>query len=241
MTRLTWTDKSYEAGVDRGVYFTPGGVGVAWNGLTDVQESPSEVDNLSSHIDGVRVYRRPRGQSFAGSITAFTYPDALFEDIFSQRRRKNFGLSYRVMTDDAYKIHLVYNVLLQVPEIEYTQEQAEANPFSWNFTTTPLPIPGMKNSAHLIVDAGLAWPSALAALETALYGDESSDARLPSPMEVADIFEVNSILRIVDNGDGTWTATGPDELIVALSADTYSITVPTIDYIDEDTYTIRTW
>jgi hypothetical protein len=241
VTRLIWADKSYEAGVDRGVYFTPGGVGVAWNGLTDVKESPSEVDNLSAHIDGVRVYRRSRGQSFAGSIEAYTYPDAMFDDIFSQRRRKNFGLSYRVMTDDAYQIHLVYNVLLSAPEVQYTQEQSEANPFSWNFTTTPIPIPGMTNTAHLIVDAGLAWSNAVSAFETALYGDESSDARLPSPLEVVDIFEVNSVLRIVDNGDGTWTATGPDELVYALDATTFQINSPTVEFISDDTYTIRTW
>jgi hypothetical protein len=241
MTRLIWADKPYEAGVDRGVYYTPGGTGVAWNGLTGVTESPSEVDNLSSHIDGVRVYRRARGEAFGGSIEAFTAPDSLFENIFSQRRRQNFGLSYRVKTSDSYKIHLVYNVLLSAPDVSYTQEQGEADPFSWNFTTTPLPIPGMKNSAHLIIDAKSAWPSALSAIETALYGDESADAQLPSPMAVADIFEANSILRIVDNGDGTWTATGPDEAIQMLDATTFQIDWPSAVELDDDTYQVQSW
>lgn len=241
MTRLKWADRPYEAGVDQGVYYTPGGIGVAWNGLLAVKESPSEVDPLSSHIDGVRVYRRARGQAFGGTIETFTAPDALFEDVFSQRRRQNFGMSYRTETEDSYQIHLVYNVLLSVPEVSYTQEQGEADPFSWSFTTTPLPIPGMKNSAHLVIDAKSAWPSALSAIEAVLYGDESVDAQLPSPMAVADIFEVNSILRIVDNGDGTWTATGPDEAIQMLDATTFQIDWPSAEFISADNYTIRSW
>jgi len=241
MTRLIWADRSYEAGVDRGVYYTPGGTGVAWNGLTGVNESPSEVGQLSSHIDGVRVYRRPRGEAFGGSIEAFTAPDALFEDIFSQRRRKNFGMSYRVMTGDSYKIHLVYNILLSVPDVTYTQDQGEADPFSWNFTTTPLPIPGMKNSAHLVIDAQTAWPGALSAIESVLYGDDSMDASLPSPMQVADIFEVNSILRIADNGDGTWTATGPDEAFAFFGDGTFQLNWPSLEYIDDNTFKIKSW
>lgn len=241
MTKLVWPNGEYEAGVDRGVYYTPGGVGVAWNGLTAVKESPSEANPLSSHIDGVRVYRRPRSEVFEGAIEAFTVPTALFEDSFSQKRRKSFGMCYRVMTDTAYTLHLVYNILLSTPDVSYTQEQGEADPFSWSFTTTPLPIPGMKNSAHLTIDAETAWPAALEAIETVLYGDDSSDARLPSPMEIVDIFEVHSVLRIVDNGDGTWTATGPDEAIQMLDATTFQIDWPSVEYISDDTYTIRSW
>lgn len=241
MTRLSWAARSYEAGVDRGVYYPPGKNGVAWNGLKAVKESPSEVDQLSSTIDGVRVYRRPRGEAFAGTIEAFTAPDALFEDSFAQKRRKNFGMSYRVTTEDSYKIHLVYNILLSVPDVTYTQAKEEADSFSWDFTTTPLPIPGMKNSAHLVINAKKAWPGALSAIETVLYGDDSMDASLPSPMQVADIFEVNSLLRIALNNDGTWTATGPDEAFTFFGDGTFQINWPSIEYIDDNTYKIKSW
>lgn len=239
MTKLIWDAKPYEAGVDQGVYFTPGGVGVAWNGLTDVKESPSEVDQLSSHIDGVRVYRRPRGEAFAGTIEAFMAPDSFFEDALFATRRRNFGMSYRTMTDTSYKIHLVYNILLAPSEKSYQYDEVDG--FSWDFTTTPIPIPGAKNSAHLVIDASEAYPAAVSAVEAALYGDDSADARLPSPMELASIFEVTSILRITDNGDGTWTAEAPDDIIQMLDPTTFQINWPSAEFISGDTYKIRSW
>jgi hypothetical protein len=239
MTRLAWTERPYEAGVDRGVFYAPGGTGVAWNGLTNVTESPSEVGSLSHHIDGVNVRRREKRGEMAGTIEAFTYPEELFEHTILGTRRRSFGLSYRVQTEDSYKIHLIYNILLAPSEKSHAYD--ETDPFSWPFTTTPLPVPEMKNSAHLTIDAKSAWPSALSAIETVLYGDESMDARLPSPTEVADIFDLNSILRIVDNGDGTWTATGPDELFTFNGDGTFEIDWTSVEYIDSETYKIRSW
>lgn len=239
MTRLIWDERPLEVGLDRGVFYTPGGIGEVWNGLTDVKESPSETDSLTRYIDGVKTYNRQKAGEFSGTIQAFTCPDSFFDYAFTQSKRRNFGMSYRIMTEDAYEIHLVYNILLSPTSQDHSQ--GEADPLSWNFTTTPLPIPGMKNSAHLVIDAGSAWPSAVSAIEAVIYGDDSTDAQLPSPMEVADIFEANSVLRIVDNGDGTWTATGPDSAIQMLDSTTFQIDWPSAVYLDDDTYRIQSW
>jgi hypothetical protein len=76
------------------------------------------------------------------------------------------------------------------------------------------------------------------ALEDVLYGTDDESPRLPSPEEVFEIFEENAILRIIDNGDGTWTAIGPDSAIEMLDSETFEITWPSAVYIDADTYTI---
>jgi hypothetical protein len=56
--------------------------------------------------------------------------------------------------------------------------------------------------------------------------------------KVLEMFESGAILRIVDHGDGTWTATGPDEAIKMLSSTMFEITWPSAIYIDTETYKI---
>lgn len=57
--------------------------------------------------------------------------------------------------------------------------------------------------SHFIIDTEVAYPETIAAFEKVLYGGDEAEARLPSPLEVFDIFEANSHFRVIDNGDGT--------------------------------------
>lgn len=233
MTRLKWNDntrRAYEVGADRGVYYPIDGPGEVWNGLTSVQESPSD-DGISEHyLDGTKVQQRRRVGELEGVIEAYTYPEAL---TVAPRR---FGLSYRAKTDTSYKIHLVYNVLAMPSD--YSHQYDEVEPFSWSFTTKPVDIPGATASAHLIIDASQAYPSTITALEDFLYGSELESPRLPTPNELLTIFEETSLLRVVDNGDGSFTVTGPDDAIQMLDATTFQITWPSAIFIDDVSYTI---
>lgn len=240
MTRLVWdvTDPhAYEAGLDRGVFFPTGGVAEVWNGLVSVQESPSENDERVRYIDGARTRTRRRPGEFSGTIEAFTYPDSFYESVLEPRRPKPFHLSYRIRTAASYKIHLVYNVGLTPTKHDYIQ--TEPSTFSWDFTTLPVAIPNARPSAHLIIDPTMAYPSTIQDLEDVLYGAAFSIPRMPTPAEVFDIFEANSIVRIIDHGDGTWTATGPDNVISMLDATTFQIDWPSAVYVDNETYTIH--
>jgi len=239
MSRIAWDTpelRNYEVGVDRGVFYPATGPGAAWNGLTNVKESPSDVELKTRYHDGTRTRNSRRPGSFAGTIEAFTYPDSFYDDVLSQRFHKNFGLSYRVKTADSYKIHLVYNILIKPDEVTY--EQSDPATFTWDFTTLPVSVPYSSPSSHLVVDASVAYSWTLKAFEDVLYGSYSGEAYLPSPAEVIDIFDVNSIVRIIDNGDGTWTATGPDSVISMLDPTTFQIDWPSAVYIDTDTYKI---
>lgn len=231
ISRLTWDDRDYEAGLERGVFYAPNGLGEAWNGLTSVEES-SDEDEQTIYIDGVKSRRSRRLGEFSGTIEAFTYPPSFFEDVLTQRRQRGFGLSYRVKD----KIHLVYNIL--VSPSSFNAQQDSVDPFSWNFTTMAVLVPGGRKSAHLVVDTAQAYSWTVAALEDVLYGSESSTPRLPLPKEVLDIFDVNSILKVTDNGDGSFTVEGPDDVIQMLDPTTFQITWPSAVYIDEDSYTL---
>jgi len=235
---LIWDDtRDYESGVDRGVFYPLNGSGEAWSGLISVTGSPSESDQKSVYLDGKKILQKRRPGHFSGMIESISYPFSFYKDVVMQRITKPFGMSYRVQTKKGYKIHLVYNVLVGPAPKLYQQQGVDFH--RWSFTTKPLPIPEVGFSAHLVVDSTEAYSWTLTALETILYGDDAETSRLPSPQEVMDIFEENSILRIIDHGDGTWTAIGPDSAIQMLDSTTFEITWPSAVYIDAVSYTIH--
>lgn len=236
MAKLNWDGfKNYETGLDRGVFYPKEGPGEAWNGLVSVNETP-DSDNKTRYIDGVKTHHRRSPESFSGTIEAFTHPESFYENVLDQRRSKNFGLSYRVKTHDAYKIHIVYNILVLPTAFSY--KPFETDTFSWVFETKPLVFPAAKASAHFVIDTGLAYDWTVIALEDILYGSEEEAPRLPSPQEVLDIFEDNSILQVTDNGDGTFTVVGPDSAIQMLDSTTFQISWPSAIFIDAVSYHI---
>jgi hypothetical protein len=141
------------------------------------------------------------------------------------------------MTATGYKIHLVYNAVVKPSSVVYSNDAAAT--FKWDFTSIPVLIPDVALSAHFVIESSTAYSSTVAEIEDLLYGTESTDARLPSPSEIFEVFEKHSILRIIDNGDGSWTAIGPASAIVMLDSTTFQITWPSAVYIDAESYTIR--
>lgn len=254
MTRITWGSagaRLFELGVDRGVFYPDDSAGVPWNGLTAVNEAPSGGEVSETYYDGNKFATRRRIESFAATLEAFNYP-LEFEPYDGQvrfnrsQRRRQFGLSYRTLigndtdaTTFGYKIHLVYNAMAAPSPMDYASidDSIEVTPFSWSISTAPVKM-GDVSSAHLIIDTRIAYKWAVDALELILYGDEENDPRLPTAQEVVDLFENASILKITDNGDGTWTATGPDSIIQMLNAHTFQISWPSAVYIDDHTYEI---
>ncbi len=237
MTKLTWTDeRRYEQGIDRGVFYPKVGPGEAWNGLISVKETPESFGVDFRYVDGVKVGMNRRPGEFLGTIEAFTYPDSFYEDSLTQKRASIFGMSYRVTGGDNYRIHLVYNVVVQPSRTRY--QQLQPSNFSWPFTTTPVETPGVKKTSHMIIDSHLAYPWAVQAVEDILYGTDSTDPRLPLPSELWDVIEANSIVLVTDFGDGFFEITGPDDVLIMLDSTTFEITWPSVVNIDADTYQI---
>lgn len=242
MARLNWGvpgEHFYEAGVDQGVLYASGNPGVAWNGLVSVVEEPFS-EPQSGYFDGVKHRNGVDLDSFQGAIKAFTYPDEFSEE-------DPFGLSYRTkilneLGVEEHKIHLVYNALVAPSPADYSSvdDSSDIVLFEWAFTTKPLHIPGLgvKPFAHLIIDTTSAYSSTIQELEDVIYGSSTVDASLPAPSVILEIFESNAILRITDNGDGTWTAVGPDSAIQMVTADEFQIIWPSAVYLNSTTYQI---
>lgn len=237
MPRLQWRTGAHEVGVSHGVFYPPDGPGVVWNGLVSVQENPDVTDQIS-YLDGVRIRNGHREDSFSATLSAFSFPDP-FIDVLGSRRPRSFGLSYRVETETGYHIHLVYNALPTPSGIEHSQNSP--GEYSWQLTTTPGVLPVGEVTAHLIIDAAVAYPPVLAALEDTLYGSEAGEATLPSLEDIWNVFDENALLVVVDNGDGTFTVTGPASAITMLDSTTFEITWPSAVYINSDTYKISSF
>ncbi len=214
MPALVWDqvgDRLYETGVDHGVLYVPdvGGAyatGVAWNGLTSVSETPSGAESTAQYADNIKYLNLISAEEFGATIEAFTYPDefAQFDGLavpapgvaVGQQTRKMFGLSYRTRLgndvegdDHGYKLHLVYGCNASPSEKAYNtiNDSPEAITFSWEISTTPVPVTGYKPTSLIVVDSSVVDPTDLTALEAELYGGVAA-ANLPSPDEVIALF-----------------------------------------------------
>jgi hypothetical protein len=259
MTRLEWGttgSRYYEAGLDRGVLYVDGYSGVPWNGLTSVNETPSGGEPRSFYIDGQKYLVLPSSEEFEGTINAYTYPDE-FElcngnaqprsgMFFTHQRRKPFSFTYRTRVGNdvsetaAYKLHVVYNALVSPSERSNSTigDAVDPDEFSWKVTCKPPLMPGYKPTAHVILDTRTTDASVMTAIEDILYGTDEDQARIPTVEELIEAYDAISTLTITDNGDGTWTATAPFDVIRMLDSETFEITSPTAIFIDEETYTI---
>ena len=214
MAILKWDqtgERLYETGVKMGVLYPQDDkgtypLGVAWNGLTAVTESPSGAEATPLYADDIKYLNLRSTEEFGATIEAYTYPDEFAECdgsaeiatgvYIGQQKRKAFGMCYRtVLGNDVandefgYKLHIIYGALAAPSEKAYAtiNDSPEAITFSWEVTTTPVTVTGFKPTANVTIDSTKVAKDKLAALEAILYGSESEEARLPLPDEIATI------------------------------------------------------
>ena len=212
MAKLVWDatgERKYETGVRNGVLYVmdEGGTypkGVVWNGLTAVTESPSGAEATALYADDVKYLNLISAEEFGATVEAYTYPDefaqcngeaSLVDGVtIGQQPRKTFGMAYRtVLGNDVenesygYKLHLIYGAVASPSEKAYAtiNDSPEAITFSWELKTTPVVVNGFKPTASLTIDSTKANAEKLKALEDILFGNESGEARLPLPNEIA--------------------------------------------------------
>lgn len=210
MPRITWDqigEKTWRTGVDHGVLFVAEGSGyasgVAWNGLTTVNETPSGGEASDSWADNLKYASIVSAESFGGTIEAFTYPPE-FKPCDGQvevapgvtanlQGRKRFAFCYRNLIgndtmgqDYGYEIKIIYGCSAAPSERSNAtvNDSPEPQTMSWTISTVPVPVPGHKPTALLSFDSTKTDPAKLKALEDILYGTESAESRLPLPSEI---------------------------------------------------------
>jgi hypothetical protein len=209
VSRLVWSaagERFFESGLDRGVLYVSG-LGVAWSGLTSIDESPTGGSPKPFYHDGIKYLNLVSAEEFEATINAYSSPPefapcdgvgAVYNGLFvTQQPRKPFGLSYRSKIgndtdgpDHAYKIHLVYNALA-APTGRTNSSVADTpniNTLSWKITTLPPAITGYRPTAHFVIDSRYTPADVLAEIEDKLYGNQSFNAALPTVAELLAIF-----------------------------------------------------
>ena len=211
MAKIVWDESGkrlYETGVKNGVLYLQDESGaytngVAWNGLTAVTESPSGAEATPLYADDIKYLELFSAEEFGATIEAYTYPEE-FEACdgsaslgtgvtIGQQDRKTFGLCYRtVLGNDVksneygYKLHLIYGAKAAPSEKGYQtiNDSPEAITFSWEVTTTPVNVAGFKPTASITIDSTKIDAEKLKKIEDMLYGDGTSEAKLPLPDEI---------------------------------------------------------
>lgn len=216
MAKITWDnigERYYETGTRNCVLYPQVNgaypLGVAWNGITAISESPSGADATALYADDIKYLELRAAEEFGATVEAYTYPDEFAECdgsvqptpgvVLGQQKRKPFGLCYRTvlgndteMDDHGYKLHLIYNATASPSEKSYqtVNDSPEAITFSWELTTTPVAVTGTnyKPVACITIDSTKVDATKLQTLLDKLYGKDGegtgNDPYLPLPAEV---------------------------------------------------------
>lgn len=209
---LSWDqtgEKLYETGIDRVVLFPmkdnivdptdPYEAGVAWNGVTAINESPSGGEPTDLWADNLKYLSIISSEQFGASLEAYQCPREFYPcdgtaqlvpgAFVGQQTRKSFGLAYRSLigndiqyNDYGYKLHLVYGCFATPSEKSHptVNDSPEATTFSWTISTTPVAVTGYKPAAHLYFDSTVLAEGKLTALEKVIYGTAATTGENPT-------------------------------------------------------------
>lgn len=255
MAQIEWDasgQRLFEYGLDRGVLYPPDEVGVPWNGLLSVETGSGSFDSTPIFFNGIKTFDFVTPGEFEGKIKAITYPHEFyqFEGVAEQapgvfiahQQAKTFGLSYRTLIgNDAvgngygYKIHVLYNLTAEPESVSYEtiSDSVEPANFQWKIAGVPEWLSGRRPTVHFTFDSTKIDEVALGIIQDTLYGTPSTPPHLPSVVELLSSFTIT----ITDNGDGTWTAEGPDHLLT-VAGPNFTIEDANAVFLDANTYRV---
>ena len=203
----------YETGVSNAVLFPQADdvtypKGVAWNGITAANESPSGAESNDQYADNMVYLSLTGAEKFEGTIEAFSSP-AEFDECdgmkelskgltVHQQTRKPFGFAYKSIlgndikgNDYGYKLHIWYGCKAAPSERSHStvNDSPEPQNPSWSISSTPVAVPGAKPSSVLTFNSTTTPADKLKKIEDILYGTEAADARLPLPTELLELLK----------------------------------------------------
>ena len=210
MAVLTWDqtgEKLYETGVQKGVLYPMDGAvygkGVAWNGLTAVNETPSGAESTKLYADDIKYLDIRSAEEFGATIEAYSSPEefdacdgtaSLADGVnIGQQNRKGFGFCYRSTIGNdteynnyGYKLHIIYGLTASPSERSYStvNDSPEAATLSWEVSSTPVNVAGFKPTSIVTINSKKINPEALKEIEDALYGTLSEEPKILLPDEI---------------------------------------------------------
>lgn len=182
---------------------------VAWNGVTNVSDSPSGAEPTDLYADNIKWMTMLSNEEQSSTIEAYMYPDeweqcngytSLGNGVkIGQQRRKKFSYTYQTkqVDDDGNEheiLHIMYNGLASPSEEadNTINDSPEATTFSWEISHTPVKpdsdksySTGLAPFCNIEIDltaleASTGGVAKRAAVEALVYGSVSASAKIPS-------------------------------------------------------------
>lgn len=201
----------YETGVSEAVLFPQDASGayprgVAWNGITAANESPSGAEANDQYADNIKYLSLTGAENFEGTIEAFSSP-AEFDEcdgmkqivkgaVAHQQNRRPFGFAFKsILGNDTkgneygYKLHLWYGCKAAPSERSHAtvNDSPEPQNPSWSISSTPVVVPGHKPTSVITIDSTQVEATKLQKVLDAIYGTDDADAYLPLPEKVIEL------------------------------------------------------
>lgn len=212
---LVWDQsgiREYETGISKVVLYPQVDAkypkGVAWSGVSSVDESPSGAEPTDIWADNIKYLSLISAEQFGATLEAYSSPEEFdtcdgSEEIvpgatIGQQNRQSFGLSYQTIVGNdtdkekhGYKIHLVYGCTAAPSSTTYESlnDSPDVSPLSWEISTIPVDVDGYKPTSTFVLDSTKLDKDILAKIEKILYGSDEAEARLPLPNEIIKILK----------------------------------------------------
>lgn len=215
MSVITWDavgSRFYEIGLDHGVVYPQNSAGVyqagvAWNGLTACNSTPSGADAQKTYADNIEYLILRGAEEYGGTIECLHVPDEFLPcdgirlingvEVPSQVRLP-FGFTYRTLRgndsqfdDYGYILHIVWNATVSPSERSYATKSDTPEPISLSYefscsptvleTVDPATTKPLRPCSHLEIDSTRVTAESLTALEALLYGSQNAEPSLPTP------------------------------------------------------------
>lgn len=224
MAALVWDatgTREFESGVSQVALYPMNadgtyGTGVAWSGVTGIDENPSGADATDLYADDIKYATLRSAEKFDFTISAFDYPEEWGECdgsaevapgvYLGQQGRKAFGLVYKTKIGDdthpgmdkGYKLHLIYNSTASPSSRSYAtiNENPDAITFSWSASSTPATVTGYKAVSTIVIESTKVGTAKMKTIEDLLYGTSGSGSSgnptFPDPDTVISMLKTTS-------------------------------------------------
>ena len=201
----------YETGVSEAVLFPqdPTGTypnGIAWNGITAANESPSGAEANDQYADNIKYLSLTGAENFEGTIEAFSSPEEFDEcdgmksivkgAVAHQQNRRPFGFAFKsILGNDTkgneygYKLHLWYGCKAAPSERSHAtvNDSPEPQNPSWSISSTPVVVPGHKPTSVITIDSTQVETVKMQKVLDAVYGTDDAEPYLPLPEKVIEL------------------------------------------------------
>ena len=211
MSKLVWDatgEREYNLGVSKCVLFPIDAAtgnhetGVAWNGLTGVDENPDGADINDIWADNIKYATFQTAENQKGSIKAYMFPPEFYPCLgmltpddapgmaFTGQAHKAFSFVYRtelgtdINENAGYVLHFVYNCKVQPSSKSHATKNENPDPeeMSWDYSATPVNVTGVAGvttTAAFEIKSTLFTKAQMDAVEDIIYGGTNTNATLP--------------------------------------------------------------